>query len=288
MRKYFLLSVFALVLLGSAHSVRAASVYFGVHAPEAYIGVPTEVGVFVSAEGEELNAFEGDIVVPEEYFEINAVRDGSSMVSFWMDKPRAEKGVVHFSGIVPGGYSGNDGLLFSVMVAPHKVGIGTIESARESLLLNNGEGTPAVVQRAPARLTIQEGGIREVLPATTDTEPPEVFVVERTQDRNVFDNQWFITFATQDKRSGIARYEVKEGWGVFREAQSPYVLRNQRLDSRVMVRAIDSEGNVRESVLAPLRARAWYYRFDIFGIIIAVLFFALLAWRRLVRKIRGR
>jgi hypothetical protein len=59
-------------------------------------------------------------------------------------------------------------------------------------------------------------------------------------------------FATQDKGSGINRYEVREGlFGRFVATESPYVLRNQKQTRMLVVRAIDNNENVRNVVVHP-------------------------------------
>ena len=61
---------------------------------------------------------------------------------------------------------------------------------------------------------------------------------------NIFDGKYFLVFATQDKGSGIDHYEVSEDNGAsFIPAVSPYLLKNQSLDTKIIVKAFDKKGN---------------------------------------------
>jgi hypothetical protein len=98
-----------------------------------------------------------------------------------------------------------------------------------------------------------------------DTTAPEMFAVQLAHDANTFQGKYFIIFSTVDKQSGVQHFEVSEddpmrlGFvrgkptekALFVNAQSPYVLSDQELKSRVVVRAYDHAGNVSEAILSP-------------------------------------
>ena len=86
---------------------------------------------------------------------------------------------------------------------------------------------------------------------------------------------------------GIARYENKEEkispilkirikgteWS---EAQSPYILQDQKLQSWIFVKAIDKAGNERVAELAPQKSLKWYEDYLIWFIIIVAVLIGLL------------
>jgi len=85
-----------------------------------------------------------------------------------------------------------------------------------------------------------------------DTAPPEEFEPQIGQDPTVFGGKYFLSFAAQDKTSGVDRYEVAETPRIlsrfiknekWKTAESPYLLEDQQLRSKISVKAIDKAGN---------------------------------------------
>ena len=90
-------------------------------------------------------------------------------------------------------------------------------------------------------------------------------------DPTIFGGKHFLVFATQDKGSGIDHYEVREvWWGWFRIAESPYLLQNQRLDTKITLKAIDKNGNERTSTVKAVYSMKWYEHYSLWGIIVAL------------------
>ena len=84
-----------------------------------------------------------------------------------------------------------------------------------------------------------------------DATSPEKFQAEIGQDPSVFEGKYFLGFSTTDKTSGVDYYEVKEGKGDFKKAQIPYLLEDQTLRSKIVVRAVDKAGNEQISEILP-------------------------------------
>lgn len=57
-----------------------------------------------------------------------------------------------------------------------------------------------------------------------DHDPPEVFDLMITQIPDIAGDQYLLVFLTQDKGTGVAYYEIKEGTGGWQLAVSPHVL----------------------------------------------------------------
>src|SRR5258708_32690240 len=74
-------------------------------------GALVSVTIALDTENESINAVEGTLLVPPT-FEITDVRDGNSIVSFWLERPRPDS--LRFSGVIPGGYHGPHGELFTL------------------------------------------------------------------------------------------------------------------------------------------------------------------------------
>ncbi len=235
------------------------------------------VSVFLNTEGETINAYEGRILYSADLLLGKEIRDGNSLINFWIERPNFKQlttgdkqGTIIFSGITPGGYSGTNGLLFSAVFQTMKSGADFIQTDGLRLLLNDGKGTVAKVSALPYSLTVttdfatSSPSIEPII----DTESPENFVPIISRDVNVFEGKYFLVFATQDKGSGIDRYEVSEDNGAsFIPSLSPYLLKNQSLDTKIIVKAFDKKGNEKIAEVEMGHPSKW----QIFALIIILL-----------------
>ncbi|MBI1974860.1 MAG: hypothetical protein HYS57_00695, partial [Parcubacteria group bacterium] len=230
-----------------------------------------------------INAVEGTIVFPDPLLELKEVRDAQSIVSFWVEKPNTpltethtntNKHEVIFSGIVPGGYRGERGLLFSLVFFARKEAQALMELQDVKALLNDGRGTETNTKSGNLLVSIRADANIPSWIAPKDRERPESFVPEIARDPTVFRGKWFLVFSTQDKGSGSVHYELKETrqtrLGVFSKwtiVESPYVLRDQALRSYIFVKAVDRAGNARTVKVVPQNPLRWYENYEIWFII---------------------
>jgi|SRR3989344_4614063 len=285
-RNYFLATLFSFILLPSA--AFAAELYFGTHAQEIGLNQYVEVGVFLNTEGESINAFEGSVSFPSSLLAPKEIWNGNSIVSLWIEEPFLEReGVIRFSGVIPGGYEGSKGYLFSVIFQAQEEGKAVLDVRNARTLLNDGEGSESSLRTSPLELTIgsELKGPEVLFPY--DPDAPESFVPQIAQDQNLFDGKWFLVFATQDKASGVHHYEVREVrqdifafFQKWRIVRSPYLLQDQELKSAVFVKAVDKKGNERVAVLSPRHPLKWYENYGLLIIIvgIGVLVFLYTSW----------
>ena len=248
------------------------------------------MNVFLNTEGESINAAEGRVVFPADLLEAREIRDGNSTINFWVEKPRIlEQGVIVFSGITPGGFSGKKELLFSIVFRAKKDGNGTIQGDAIRVLRNDGEGTEVYTQTSlfPFLISLESKLPAPEVEKVTDNEPPEDFKPIVTNELSYFDGKYALIFATQDKISGIDRYEVREGqWSRFSVAESPYLLKQQSLERKIFVKAIDKAGNERVAVLDARNISPWYQQYAILSILlmmIVVLFLLKILWPRFIQ-----
>ena len=114
---------FTILVLLPACPVFAAEIFFE---PEKRLGLKNQfmMNVFLNAE-EPLNAIEGKIRFPPDLLELKNIEDGNSIINFWIERPVAgEAGKITFSGITPGGYQGERGLVFSLIFLVKQEGMG--------------------------------------------------------------------------------------------------------------------------------------------------------------------
>ncbi|OGY59005.1 MAG: hypothetical protein A3E61_02030 [Candidatus Colwellbacteria bacterium RIFCSPHIGHO2_12_FULL_43_12] len=290
-KRYLIATFMIFALLPSA--TLAAEINIDTKNPELKTGEQFTTAIFLSTD-EGINALEGQIVFPPDLLELKEVQDGDSIINFWLEKPRIDSpGKIIFSGITPGGFQGNSGLLFSMTFQTKQSGNGTITSQNVKALKNDGVGTPIEITLPNFQFSISKE-VAVVIPAQKeDYEPPEMFLPEVTHDKNIFDDKWFLVFATQDKDSGIDHYEVKESrqrlFSVFDKwvsAESPHIISDQELRSYVFIKAIDKAGNARVFKVNPKSPLMWYENYENWTIIIVGAFAVLFVTKKLWRKKR--
>ncbi|MBI4281038.1 hypothetical protein HY628_02475 [Candidatus Uhrbacteria bacterium] len=200
-----------------------------------------------------------------------------------------------FAGVIPGGFQGQRGYLFSLILESGSRQDTIIRFDNTQALLNDGSGTPAAVRESPLELRVREGAVVQRYELAPDFEPPESFGIEIARDPSIFDGRWFIVFAAHDKLSGLGSYEVWEQpprWSLkgmlkgeeWVRGQSPYVLTDQTRRSTVLVRATDRAGNRRVERLSPSNNQAWFRQSPLLTALLlgvfAVTVMAGLLWRR--------
>jgi hypothetical protein len=281
----------------------AAQMFFDAEAREVAVGYEFQIDLFLNTEGENINALEGAVSFPREIMELAEIRDGNSIVNLWIERPGAGKNEgggetknVAFSGITPGGFSGERGLLFSVIFEAKKEGAVELALDDVRVLRNDGAGslvetqTPSFEIKIVAQADARVSAPRE----KEDHERPEFFVPKIARDETLFNGRWFIAFVAQDKLSGMSRYEVRETRGRIQEvlkrwsvAESPHVLSDQELKSIIWVKAVDKAGNERIEKLPPQNPLEWYENYDNWAalFVIKLLLIALYAAARRVKKL---
>ena len=269
--KVLIYLVTCLLLLVSIPTYAAT---FSLSAPwnTAAIGQPFEVSVFLNSDYERINAVQGSVILPANILFLKEIHDGNSIVNLWVERPHLiAGGKIMFSGIIPGGYSGAKGFLFS-FIARGDVDANDLISIQDvKALLNDGSGTTAKTNTSSFNFVISESPQSDNLVSPPDVVPPEPFVPALDNSTSVFEGRWFLVFVAQDKGTGINHYEVKEGSGDFTAAESPYLLKYQSLDKNIVVKAVDNAGNSRIAVLPTSKAKPWYKRNLIWIIIIVSL-----------------
>ncbi|MBP9695453.1 MAG: hypothetical protein KBD73_03570 [Candidatus Magasanikbacteria bacterium] len=242
----------AFFFLALPQFVFANSIFFQVDNEMVRVGTPVEVGIFLDASEEIVNAIEGAIVLPKNLsITADMIKTGNSIVSLWVERPKStDDNAITFSGIIPGGYNGSRGLLFSFIVVPQTTDTEIVTVQNLRVLKHDGQGTLISVNASPLRLTAQmpKTSDQQQLPIQ-DYEPPEIFVPIVTSNPSIANGKKVIIFLAQDKQSGVVGYEVREGDRQSVPAESPYVLQNQDIDDDIVVVARDAAGNTRSVVI---------------------------------------
>lgn len=287
--KFLLLISLIFISLNLSPSARAGETFFDAPTQEIPIGEQFETDFFLNTQGEDINAIEGKIIFPSELLELKEIRDANSIISLWIERPvivRKTDTNITFAGITPGSYTGEKGLIFSMIFQAKKEGQGIIDITESRALRNDGLGTETslAISNFPFSVAKKISVGPSPITIIKDSDSPEKFTPIISHDPSLFDNKYFLVFTTQDKGSGVDHYEVlekrefrilnlkfrKDKWT---KAESPYVLRDQELKSHIYVKAIDKRGNERIAMLIPQNPLAWYENYliwDIIGVVIVV------------------
>lgn len=273
------------------------------------VGQEFKVQLMIDPQGKEINAISATVVFSEDVVEVKNLRDGSSVVTLWVDDPVVEEGSLSFAGVIPGGFEGargsfegvRPGEILSFTVLPIKEGGGKIYLESAEILLHNGEGASVEYTALDLDFTV-EGEVAVKSPTAEDVTDsvPEPFRIKRGANPNVFDGKHFIYFNSKDRIAGIGYYAVYESrtprdpesisensWTVVK---SPYLLKDQKLKSYVYVKAVNREGAYRISELEPKYEAKWYdspvtkIAFSLFMLLILIGLFFLMKRRGVLGK----
>lgn len=283
------------------------------------------------AAGECVNAVDAVISYPANIEPVD-VSIGSSILNVWIEQPTINKTerTVTFAGGITNGYCGRvtgDPRLTNtlaqivfrspglVVVASEEEDISkaTIEfTDQTSVYLNDGFGTSLKPVTYPAKIDLRDRAGSQIkddwrTAVSQDNIPPVEFSINGLEQYP--NGDYYVTFSTTDKQTGIDHYEVMEqpisqfnsfSWGRadapwVRVKQPPvHVLADQTLNSIVRVKAIDKAGNEYVATFIPDESKRKISTEEmylvVFGFVLLVLLAAIIAvilWfvrRRKARK----
>ncbi len=291
------LPLIAVLAMLSPLSAAAATLY--VNPTEGTYGLSDTfiADVRIDNENECINAAHVEVRYPTDVLRAVDFSKGNSILSLWVEEPKidTDKGIITFSGGIPGGYCGRipgdpilsnvlGKIVFSVIGAEKKTAVVSIADG-STVYMNDGAATPAKLKTQSATYAIlpspQSGTNPWLAEVGEDKTPPDEFVVTVESTRRVFGGNYYVVFSTQDKQSGIDHYEIFER-GAWRTVTSPHELKDQYLLGGIQVKAIDKAGNERlgtyvEGSAAPRVPKEANYVLLILGVI-ALLIVGLCMW----------
>jgi hypothetical protein len=211
--------------------------------------------VLLDTAGDEINAVEGTLRFSGDSVRVQGVEDGGSPLSFWLVPPTFGERDVRFSGVVPGGISGDAVVLFRIITEGVRVGTSTVSLVDTQVLRNDGSGTSVELSAIPHTITVSTDVPRTVYDPN-DVIPPGAFIVTLTRSP-ALGGGWMAVFAAEDKETGIAYYEAQESlWGnvdetAWERVTSPYELSDQWRAHYLFVKAVDRNGNSTITSVSP-------------------------------------
>ncbi len=241
------------------------------------IGDSFLVMVKLNSLGQSVNTIGGTVIVPADIFTVSNIETGKSFISLWVDKPVYIDGKIHFSGGLPGGYSGSDGVIFTFVVRI-KQDINTEISLIDfEAFLNDGKGTAVsgLVLNALKLNLNNNSTTTSDYRSDIDNIPPEKFQVVIDRDISIENNKYFVSFFATDKGTGVSRYEVEEvPWiislfgykKIWPDVKNLQVLEYQNWLSTIHVRAYDAVDNMTEETVV----NCSYYIYYILALLISM------------------
>lgn len=319
----FVLVFCTLFYFSVSATAHAALLYFDPAVTELSRGDTTTLGLRIDTdEGECINTVDAIIKYDPSIRAVDISR-GSSILSLWLEDPviNEASSTITLAGGIPGGYCGriagdpNLTTLIAEIVfrSPgfNVGGGGTAQSANiwiddaSQVLLHDGFGTPSNLRTQGATISLLSTPASTTSDTWTtrvqeDTIPPSDFLITLSKDNVAFNGKYFISFSSLDKQSGIDHYEIMEEpfvdfylfkWGradaPWRAIQSPYILKDQSLNSTIRVKAIDKAGNETVSTLVPDEAirsvshnRLITYAVGVGTLILILILVGYVLWRR--------
>jgi hypothetical protein len=208
------------------------------------------IEVYLNTEGKRITTIEGELLLDPFAQSVDAIKIEESPFTLWPNRPSLLDNKISFTGGQPGGIIGDSVLLFRIYlkdlvkeelrIIPRNTVAYTIE-------------TPEITERVSDRtIFLDQDRVFSAYTKLQDTIPPNSFTVDLGRSEGVFEGRYFLSFITSDKDSGIAYYEVQEGDSNPVLADSPYVLRDQTLQTKVTVKAYDNAGNSTVAEFKPL------------------------------------
>lgn len=261
--------------------VNAAEVTFQIVPNTVMNDTATIVEAYIDPEGEELNAVEGMLFLRgAETVGVSSVivETGGSLLTLWPVMPTytSLEHAIRFTGGKPEGFT-EKGLLFRMRIFSKKPGIVTLSWIGGSAYRNDGAGTEIGVSSRSLTTTLSYGEPNIINPSSVDTEPPRFDTLLVSQDPDMYEGKFFVSFHATDDVSGVARYTVVENQITTKAENGVYVLQDQARKSRVVITAYDHAGNS-TSIKVPTRYS--YITKVIYGTLILLMLGTLLLYMR--------
>ncbi|MDA3840416.1 MAG: cohesin domain-containing protein [Patescibacteria group bacterium] len=126
-----------------------------------------------------INASEGSLKFDPEYLSVSRLSDSGTIFKLWVTDPTYSNsaGTISYGGGLPGAYTGNAGLIFSIVFNVKKAGNTSVTFSSGSVLAQDGKGTDVVEGYGNATYVLIEPKEEEPKPEPTKPEPEEKEVV---------------------------------------------------------------------------------------------------------------
>ncbi len=246
-------------------TVFAGSPIFKIDTPQKASGV-YKIEILINTENEEYNAIEGDFFYDKDLIDVTNIITADSIVAAWLINPKAVSGNVKFSGVIPNGYKGSSGNIFSIYATAKNEGKVKI-AFQGKAYLNDGLGTIKNISLLEDEFSVVKFDKPEVLSELTeDAISPIILQSAISQNEMMYEGAPFLIVHAKDGESGVANYEFALSDNELKEEEipvsidlvwqkfsSPTVLPEFFEEKFVYIRVTDQSGNVTTQLVSPPR-----------------------------------
>lgn len=260
------------------------------------VGDSFVVGLFLDTQSDVINALEGSLTFSPN-LTLESIRYTGSLVPLWLTQPAQTKaGTISFAGVIPGGFEGagaesataQGGNVLTLVFLARATGSARIAYGSDTAVYkDDGEGTRAPLTTAPLSFAVASTeGASRTAEVPQDTIAPEPFTPIVSPGTPFGLTGSVLIFATQDKNSGVERYEYASSYDstpspgtVWQTVQSPFAIPQGDDAKFLFVRAVDFSGNMRLAIVPPstVTAISLLHRFGLitffFALCIVILIF---------------
>ncbi len=294
--------LFLLSFLLFDFKAEASTLYFEPETAQYHFGEVFILKIMLDTRREDINAIElinaAEIKLkfPPEKLQAIDVSKANSILILWPEEPKIsnQNGEISFVAGVPNGFSGKGVILSIPFKVIAKIGEAKISFDPDSkILLNDGRASMAKLNFKEAHSRIVDQKTEHPkneweISLQEDKNPPEPFDIKINQDPLVFDGKYFVYFNVFDKETGIDYFEIKEGDREWKKISTPYLLEDQTLSSKIIIRAVDKAGNIRIAEWNPARPEIVRPEYRFYAILIVLIIFLAISilwiWMVLKRK----
>lgn len=273
---------------------KAAKIYFNPAEVDVKEKDGIQVKIFIDTRQKTINALKMTVKYPADLIKFVQKSEKDSIISLWVEPPKEnDSGEISFSGLIPGGFEGKNGLIGTFVFEAEQKGSGKIKISDFEVLLNDKKGTELSTVADEMNFSVglaSESEMDSGAAVIIDNEPPEDFNAEIVKEDELFDEKWSLVFETQDRISGVSHYEIQEtkngkiseeGWKIVE--RGPYLLDDQKLNSYVYIKAVDDSGNNRIVVLSPKNISNIIIYSIVFILAIVIIIFKLIKSKFLIK-----
>ena len=280
----------AVLLVTVPFAVHAASDTVAPEAPPGVISVGDTVlvPIYLST-SHTINAIDGEVSVSGPVTVVSNDTSGS-VIDLWPLSPSLSGSAISFTGGSFKGITGARLKLFSVALKITGTGVVTIDMTHGVAYLADGQGTTLPLTGVSAHITVGKGAATRndlAVESTSDTAPPDPFVIDYGRDSNVYNGNYFISFQATDSHGQIDHYDVTEGNLPSVRSGTTYVLQRQNQNETVTVTAYTKAGLARVATYTVTTGTSARSPLRTIGIVVLVLGIAY-ALYRIIRRYRKK
>jgi hypothetical protein len=244
-KKILILTLFFVLSLFFTNKLIATTLTLNPSKEILGIGEQFYVDLMLDPESESINTIKGSISFSGDNLSFLRAEEGKSIVNFWVEKPKQDKNIISFAGVILNGFAGVidpfnsshklPGLIIRLVFETKKSGLVDFSTSTFSFNLNDGQGTET--EALPANIAINiSNTINQVKYENKEDDNPELEAYI-TRDPNIFNNRYVLIFRATDKETGIKSVMIKEGIRDWKEIESPYLLKDQSRHSEIILKA---------------------------------------------------